>query len=298
MKENLLHEISDFLTSYPKTSLAPVLQKAIQLASVLRMEEYRLLFQIHLDGVQQEEKGPTRFQPWSNPEKTPKWDVPSAFHSDRAANEKTLGHGIRQLERIILGIDSSMEGMLDAPATKESITLIHQREEVQIVLDRIANRISAFVSEVHEQEDSVLTDHPPKNRIFLGHGGSKQWIELKDFLQDRLNLETDEFNRESPAGKTTVERLTEMISSAGFAFLILTAEDEHEDGSLHARENVIHEAGLFQGALGFDRAIVLIEEGCSEFSNITGLSQIRFTKGALLSKSEEIRKVLEREGLI
>ena len=36
-------------------------------------------------------------------------------------------------------------------------------------------------------------------------------------------------------------------------------EDEHKDGSVHPRENVIHEAGLFQGRLGFPRAIVLLE---------------------------------------
>ena len=50
------------------------------------------------------------------------------------------------------------------------------------------------------------------------------------------------------------------------AFLVLTAEDEQTDGTLHARENVIHEAGLFQGRLGFEKAIILLEEGCQEFS--------------------------------
>ena len=56
----------------------------------------------------------------------------------------------------------------------------------------------------------------------------------------------------------------------------MTAEDEQPDGTLRARENVIHEAGLFQGRLGFEKAIILLEEGCEEFSNIEGLGQIRF----------------------
>jgi len=34
-----------------------------------------------------------------------------------------------------------------------------------------------------------------------GHGGSSLWKELKDFLHERLGLEWDEFNRESPAAK-------------------------------------------------------------------------------------------------
>jgi predicted nucleotide-binding protein len=70
------------------------------------------------------------------------------------------------------------------------------------------------------------------------------------------------------------------------------------DGSKHARENVIHEMGLFQGRYGFERAIILLEDGCQEFSNITGIGQIRFVKGKLASESEEIRKVLEREGIL
>ncbi len=62
--------------------------------------------------------------------------------------------------------------------------------------------------------------------------------------------------------------------------------------------NVIHEVGLFQGRLGFTKAIVLLEEGCEEFSNIEGLGQIRFPKGNIAAKFEEIRQVLERESVL
>ncbi|HEY7423990.1 MAG TPA: hypothetical protein VH682_07125, partial [Gemmataceae bacterium] len=58
------------------------------------------------------------------------------------------------------------------------------------------------------------------------------------------------------------------------------------------------EVGLFQGRLGFERAIILLEEGCSEFSNIVGLTQIRFPKGNIMAKSEEVRRVLERECIL
>lgn len=78
----------------------------------------------------------------------------------------------------------------------------------------------------------------------------------------------------------------------------MTGEDELKGGKVHARMNVIHEAGLFQGRLGFTKAIVLLEEGCEEFSNIQGLGQIRFPKGNIQATFEEVRRVLERESLL
>lgn len=89
-----------------------------------------------------------------------------------------------------------------------------------------------------------------------------------------------------------------MLDACGVAFLLLTAEDEQADGHVVARQNVVHEAGLFQGRLGFDRAIVLLEDGCQEFSNINGLGQIRFPAGNIGAASEDVRRVLEREGFL
>jgi predicted nucleotide-binding protein len=135
-------------------------------------------------------------------------------------------------------------------------------------------------------------------RVFIGHGRSPLWRELKDFLAERLGLAWDEFNREPVAGYATSERLDTMLSQAAFAFLVMTAEEEHRDSTVHARPNVIHEDGLFQGRLGFSRAIVLLEDGCSEFSNITGLSEIRFPRGDISARFEDCRRVLQREHLL
>jgi hypothetical protein len=136
-------------------------------------------------------------------------------------------------------------------------------------------------------------------RIFIGHGRSPVWRELKDFIQDTLRLSWEEFNREPVAGMHTVERLQQMLDAACFAFIVMTGEDVSSDGERkRARSNVIHEAGLFQGRLGFRRAIILLEDGCEEFSNIAGLTEIRFPKDDILARSEEIRKVLIREGIL
>lgn len=163
-------------------------------------------------------------------------------------------------------------------------------------LSEIARHVKRYLEIKHKMKGKsvVKTD----GKITIGHGRSDEWRTLKDFIQDRLKLDVDEFNQSSAAGMTTKERLEQMLDDSCFAFLVMTAEDEHADGSKHARENVIHEIGLFQGRLGFRRGIILLEHGCQEFSNIHGISQIRFTAGRMREVFEEIRGVLEREGII
>jgi len=162
----------------------------------------------------------------------------------------------------------------------------------------VAETVDEIDKTIATHMQHVRTKEKRKNRVFIGHGRSSDWMELKEFLQDRLGLAWDEFNREPTAGLTTGQRLEDMLDSSLFAFLVMTSEDTHKDGTQHARQNVVHEVGLFQGRLGFKRAIVLFEEGTEEFSNITGLTQIRFPKGRIRSAFEDIRLVLEREGLI
>jgi len=158
--------------------------------------------------------------------------------------------------------------------------------------------LERYVLSLERSGSNIFLGKNEGSKIFIGHGRSTMWRELKDFLNDRLSLPWDEFNREAVAGIHTFDRISEMLDSACFAFLIMTAENQYSDSSIHARQNVVHEIGLFQGRLGPRKAIILMEDGCSEFSNIVGLSQIRFPKGQISATFEEIRRVLEREGVI
>jgi hypothetical protein len=164
----------------------------------------------------------------------------------------------------------------------------------ELLRDRLS-LLDSLTANLQQQAESAQARG---QRIFLGHGRSPVWRELKDFLKDRLCLPWEEFNRESVAGIPTTERLVQMLDSACFAFLIMTAEDEHADSTLHARENVIHEVGLFQGKLGLRKAIILVEDGCTTFSNIYGLTYIGFPRNRIAASFEEIRRVLEREGIV
>ncbi|UPL20168.1 TIR domain-containing protein [Alcaligenes faecalis] len=164
-------------------------------------------------------------------------------------------------------------------------------KEVKKILLRISNYLG-------NMEDKMEKTARIGVNVFIGHGRSSDWRDLKDFINERLSLPWDEFNRVPVAGLTNITRLAQMLDQSCIAFIVMTAEDEQADGSHHARMNVVHEAGLFQGRLGFEKAVVLLEEGCEEFSNIQGLGQIRYPKGKISAIFEDVRRVLEREGII
>jgi predicted nucleotide-binding protein len=56
-----------------------------------------------------------------------------------------------------------------------------------------------------------------------------------------------------------------------------------------------HELGLFQGRLGFARAIVLLEKRVEEFSNIDGIVQIGFDKGRIKETFGDVLATKRRE---
>ena len=117
--------------------------------------------------------------------------------------------------------------------------------------------------------------------VFIGHGNDNQWRHLKDHLHEQHGFNVEAYEIGPRAGSTVKEVLELMLDKSSFALLILTGEDMDTYGQMHARENVIHELGLFQGKLGFKKAIVLLEKDTAEFSNILGITQIRFAKGIL-----------------
>lgn len=150
------------------------------------------------------------------------------------------------------------------------------------------------VFERNLNESKIVTESEPLT-IFIGHGHNPQWRDLKDHLHEKQGLNVNHYEIGPRAGKSIKEVLEEMLDESSFALLVLTGEDIHINGELHARENIIHELGLFQGRLGFTRAIILLEEDVQEFSNILGVNQIRFAKGRIEETFGEILATIRRE---
>lgn len=137
-------------------------------------------------------------------------------------------------------------------------------------------------------------EHEPFS-IFIGHGRDKQWRDLKDHLTEKHGFKIISYEIGPRAGTTIKDTLESMLYECNFALLMFTGEDIDIEGQPHARENVIHELGLFQGRLGFNKAIILLEDGVKEFSNIVGLNQYRFSKGNIKEIFGDIIASLNQE---
>ena len=136
---------------------------------------------------------------------------------------------------------------------------------------------------------------PVRPTIFIGHGRNPQWRDLKDHLSEKHGYHVQAYETGARAGHTIRDILDELARTSSFALLVLTGEDLLADGGTRARQNVVHELGLFQGKLGFTRAIALLEDGTEEFSNIHGINQIRFSKGNIREVFGEVVATLRRE---
>ena len=85
---------------------------------------------------------------------------------------------------------------------------------------------------------------------------------------------------ELPIGHTIIDKFEEHADDAGFAILLLTADDlgapkdQQEKLQPRARQNVILELGYFLATLGRKRIGVLYEEGVELPSDIEGLEYI------------------------
>ena len=171
-------------------------------------------------------------------------------------------------------------------------TTVQVQAPRRVEIETISN---IFEERLAESELPIEDERPNPVVVFIGHGRSTLWRDLKDHLHDKHEYDVQAYEIGSRAGHTIRDILEEMLDKSTCAFLVLTGEDETADGKLLARQNVVHETGLFQGRLGFGRAIVLLEEGTEEFSNIAGIQQIRFSKANIKETFGDVLAVLKRE---
>ncbi|GIG92940.1 hypothetical protein Pen02_78760 [Plantactinospora endophytica] len=134
------------------------------------------------------------------------------------------------------------------------------------------------------------------NGVFIAHGARPEWLAVQRFIEERFELPVYSFESGSWGGRQVTEALADYLDRCGFAICVLTAEDFTGDGRRLARQNVVHEVGLFQGRHGFDRVMVLAEEGCDFVPQAAGPYTISFPRNGISRTFYQLDEMIRAQG--
>lgn len=182
---------------------------------------------------------------------------------------------------------------LAARSVRLQVSQMRQRAVVFVKAPTRANVQRIFAPFDSKQGTEVVPAESPV--VFIGHGRSSAWKDLRDHLRDQHDYRIECYESGARAGHSIRDILESMAEKSSFALLVMTGEDMDASGEMRARQNVIHEAGIFQGRLGFSRAIMLLEEDVVKFSNVDGVQYIPFSKGCIREAYGDVLATLRRE---
>lgn len=228
-----------------------------------------------------------------------KWEATDAEGIFRTLRSGDPLEGIPDTRPPLAGATSSLvEMQVGSFMERFTISMSTLGHTVTVGIDASDGQIRGLRSLVldllQQKIDADLLPAPPAFKVFIGHGGDPQWKYLHRALNDTHGIVAEAFESSERSGYHTLVVIDQMVRSSAVAVVVMTGEDQMGDGQLRARENVVHEVGFCQGALGIENTIVVLESGVSEPSNIAGLTQIRFSKGNLIEVEGKIVEALEQ----
>jgi sugar/nucleoside kinase (ribokinase family) len=131
--------------------------------------------------------------------------------------------------------------------------------------------------------------------VFVAHGGNPQWRSVKAFIEEQIQLPVHSFESGVWGSTQVTEALNDLLERCGFAVCVLTAEDMSPDGQWRARQNVVHEVGLFQGRYGFDRVILLVEEGIRSVPRTAEPFTVTFPRNGIDTAFWRLRRMFQTQ---
>lgn len=127
--------------------------------------------------------------------------------------------------------------------------------------------------------------------VFIGHGHHLLWARIALFLLEEHNIKSVYYESECRTG-FSIDNVIEKFKQnekIKFAILTLMKEDETADGQVRARQNVIHELGIFRDKLASNKIAIIVEKGLEKPSNIGGIEYIEYS-GDICSVFYKIEK--------
>lgn len=138
--------------------------------------------------------------------------------------------------------------------------------------------LSIVIKSLNERVTSDIYQMYQPTRVFVGHGRNPIWMKVLWHLQNDLHLQAEAYETESRTSEHVIDVLNNVLDRCNVAVIVMTADDPTAFDTVRARQNAIHEVGLFQGRHGFGRVILFQQKGTEEFTNMAGLERILFTE--------------------
>lgn len=214
------------------------------------------------------------------------------FNSDIIANEYQDAKGI-----LTMASETSEENRFPVFSNNFYNTIGAKIDLLQSIKGKINSFAVAF-SPGEEEKPVPFYDVKKENTVFISHGKDKLCKRLKEFLEGELKIKTVSYDFKSIKSESIPQSFEKLLSAATFAILILADEDDSKDEKFRILQNIIYETGLMQGKLGFDKVIILRQEGMEETNILTGVKYIKFSGDIIEQTFYELNRVLKSEGMI
>jgi predicted nucleotide-binding protein len=173
-----------------------------------------------------------------------------------------------------------------AIAAQRIIKIISQALDVQIQQIEAAIEILKAEAASPKKDARVVQvmKHEDSRKVFIVHGHDVTLkYEIAHTLQN-AGLDVTILHEQANQGRTMLEKFADHAAEAGFAVVLLTADDVGSAGRLpnyellkpRPRQNVVFELGFFFGLLGRGRVCALYEAGVELPSDILGLGYVKY----------------------
>lgn len=114
------------------------------------------------------------------------------------------------------------------------VTRVGMKAPARIDIEAVFEVFEKHVAQSKLPPSPVPTSRPPV--VFIGHGRSQAWRDLKDHLHDKHGIVVEAYETGARAGHTIRDVLEDMAAKSTFAVLVMTGEDEQADGAFRARQ--------------------------------------------------------------
>ena len=144
-------------------------------------------------------------------------------------------------------------------------------------LGSIKQRLGLYSSPYNPEPEDGPVSTPSGDNIFIvhGHDGDTK-LRVAEFAERVTGKRPVILHEQADSGRTIIEKFEEHASEAGFAIILLTADDEGKAKgatqlNLRARQNVVLEFGYFIAKLGRGPVVALHEVGVELPSDVSGV---------------------------